>query len=229
MTSLILATLIQHKPSGLMYGNTLDSAMKSYNLPLSQIYANAEDLYSKLKGLKHPKGEDIISLCVATIAPSWYHCAKFDLVNHKASIDWARKHLSDLRPGAEKLALSLLFQPDFSKSIYDFDESSVGMSGVVGSAAVTLFETKCKSEKDLGILKLAKDSNERLPMHQRHRYGLEVSYQFACYSVRKDLKALRSCVTNQYKAASVDPRPGAMDRAKKWCKMWEDYLAKMGQ
>jgi len=224
-----LLLMFQPPQFELSMADYFDKHLKAYQgVTKGQIWTEVSKKYNALKGLDSVRDSQIVDFSSVLFASGWYYSISYDGGDKKEIKTWMKSKLEKMGKCAEREAIRSFVVYDPSESPRVFSKAAVKGSAIVAWSAALHWDTRCKSESDLQMQRAAIDSMQRLLPHKRNLTEAEASYQFSIYSVKNDLKALRKCVDLKYAAAKLDPRPGAMETTKDWCKSWEDYLKKQG-
>ncbi len=231
ISALCLSLAIQvRKPAQLelRYDDQLDQSIIAYNLDPKKIELKWNQSFALVKGKKSVSASQILDLGAGYIAPWWFHLGKSDSKEKWAIKEWLQTHLKDLSPGAEREALDfMIFRQDVATEPTIFSEKAIQKSSVVAMATMMMWGPRLlPTDESLRLMKLAKESVLQVPIFKNFPDEMEGGYQFHYYLLKKDPKALKLAIDHWYKAAAMDPRPGAMDHMKKFCKRWEKILAK---
>ncbi len=229
MFALVVVSLNLLSQHNLAYGSRLEIDLLNYkSMPVKQIVAIVSEKWAKAKERGRPLEDQILAIGVGACASGFFHAVPYPGTNRRDLFDWISKNLHGLSDGAEKEALKSLTDYDPTTSPTEFSPKSIQGSSLVAWAVALHWDMKCHSEQDLKAYQTAIARLKKASIHQSNQLNYEAGYQFAVFSVNKDMKALRKCVDLKYAAAAVDPNPKAKENTKRWCRIYEQYLRKNG-
>jgi hypothetical protein len=216
----------------LKYHDQLDTEFNKCKRILSAELAKscAADL-TRLEKERDPSTAEVLRLGAKLTALKLIHFRKFQWKDSLRQRQWIHRQLKTRLGNCLETAIVDYYVTDFYDVVEpkEIDEKMITVSPLSAMFAFKCWSMRVKTESDLAKMKSYWAVIQKIGVHKRFLFGLEGSLYFNTFQVNKDFGALRKA-TDLYKAgAKLDPNPKVLESTIKWCKPWDDWLAKEGK
>lgn len=216
--------------STLVYGDKIESALQQWNMPLRAQNAKLLSLTQSLEKLNKPTDSKVIEVSVALVSPWLYHGVKQSTSkDFSPGFIWARKHIGQLRPSAEKTCFEYLLSiVDRRPEPRSLAIEAVNKSTLVAFCSVRFWDMRCKSQEDFDRLNSAhKRTIGRNLSESMIQYNVCI-LKINQYLVTKDFRFAREGVNARLKAVQLDPDKEAKSRSSAWVEHWDKFVSSKG-